>query len=75
MAWRCATGVERVDLVERHGVMVREAGSWVRRVDRDAHRADWRRAERIIVENDWKLVMELRCIALCGIEQMLRRRS
>jgi len=52
MAWKCATGVERVHRVERHGAMVREAGSWVRRVDLDAQRADWRRAERIIVECD-----------------------
>ncbi len=59
MAWKYATGVERVQRVERHGVMVREAGSWVRRVDLDAHRADWRRAERIIVECAWEIVMKL----------------
>jgi len=49
MLWSCATGVERVHRVERQGARVREAGSWVRRVDLDAHCADWRRAERIIL--------------------------
>jgi len=49
MAWKWATGWERVHRVERHGARVREVGRWVRRVDLDAHRVDWRRADRIIL--------------------------
>lgn len=46
-------------------------------MDLDAHRADWSRAERIIAECYWTIVMELWCyfIALCGIERMLRERK
>ena len=39
-----------MDLVRRQGAIVLDTESCVRRVDLVTHRADWRRADRIMVD-------------------------
>ena len=49
MAGYREAGVDRVDVTERQEAIARDAGSCVLVTDLEAHRTDWKRAVRIIL--------------------------